>query len=127
MNEACGPLVLVLDDEALIAFDLAATVEDLGARVLGPATSLKEGFGLCEGAAPHYALLDIDVAGQPVWPLARHLVQLGSRVIFVSANVNHRELREEFDDAPLVDKPAAPTDIAAALDRAGFSNQLATA
>ncbi|MEO1969692.1 MAG: hypothetical protein ABGW87_13405 [Sphingomonadaceae bacterium] len=127
VNEARRPLVLVLDDEALIAFDLAATIEDLGAKVLGPATSLKEGFALCEQAAPHYALLDIDVSGQLVWPLARHLAEQGSRVIFVSANANHRELKDEFDNSPVVDKPAGQADIVSALGRAGFPNPRALA
>ncbi|MXP27662.1 hypothetical protein GRI58_02350 [Porphyrobacter algicida] len=127
MEEARRPLVLVLDDEALIAFDIAATVEDLGAQVLGPATSLKEGFALCEESSPHYALLDIDVSGQLVWPLARHLAEHGSRVIFVSANANHNELKDEFDSSPVVDKPAGQADIASALQRAGFNSPRALA
>ena len=122
MRNPIEPVVLVLDDEALIAFDLADTVKALGAQVLGPATSLEEAFSLCETVAPQYALLDIDVSGQFVWPLARHLATNGSQVIFVSANANHRELADEFECSPVVDKPAGQADIAAALRQAGLTN-----
>lgn len=107
--------VLVVDDEALIAFDLADTVEELGFKVLGPATSLKEADGLIDETRPCLALLDIDVGGTLVWPLARRLVSLGCRPVFVSANHNHQELKSEFSCFAKIDKPASANDVHRAL------------
>lgn len=114
-NSSANTKVLVLDDEALIAFDIADIVTDLGAKVIGPATSLDEGFALAKEDRPDVALLDIDVAGRPVWPLAGHLKDSGCRIVFVSANTNHSEIDEDFPEAGVVDKPASPSDIEQAL------------
>ena len=105
------PLVLVLDDEVFIAMDLCAVVEETGARVLGPALTLDEAFDLMDRQTPDYALLDINVAGRAAWPVARHLAGAGCDIVFISANSNHTELRTEFADAPVIDKPASPTEI----------------
>lgn len=109
-------LVLVVDDEALIALDIADTVESSGCRVLGPAFSLSEAGALIDTQTPEVALLDIDVAGMLVWPLARRLKQMGCRPVFVSANHTHEELRSEFADCLSVDKPASGADILQVLN-----------
>lgn len=111
--------VFVLDDEALIAFDLAATVANLGYDVVGPAISLDEGFEMLEESDPDLALLDIDVDGRPVWPLARKMARMGCRLVFVSADVSHTQLMEEFSRSPLIEKPASPAQISQAIADAG--------
>ncbi|MEB3415935.1 hypothetical protein VCJ71_07640 [Alteriqipengyuania sp. WL0013] len=111
--------ILVLDDEALIAFDLAATVANLGYAVAGPAISLDEGFRIFEAENPDLALLDIDVDGSPVWPLARKLAAKGCRLVFVSADVSHSQLCDEFSRSPLIEKPASPAQIGEAISAAG--------
>ena len=40
--------ILIVDDEVLVAYDLAQTVEDLGGVVIGPAHSLTAGVTLVE-------------------------------------------------------------------------------
>ncbi|SHI37947.1 response regulator [Wenxinia saemankumensis] len=107
--------VLVVDDEALIALDMVGIVEMAGHSVLGPAFSLDAGFSLLETEVPDVALLDIDVGGRLVWPLARRLVDMGAVPVFISANSAHPELSGEFGGCPFIDKPATPADIDAAL------------
>ena len=107
---------LVVDDEALIAFDMASTLEDLGCEVLGPALTLKEGLELAATVVPEIALLDINVGGDMVWPLARVLQAEGCSLIFVSANGKHKEIQTEFREAQFVEKPASHSDIADAIE-----------
>lgn len=109
-------LVLIVDDEALIAYDIAETVASCGFEVLGPATSLSEATSLIEKQKPQIALLDIDVAGNLVWPLARRLVRLGCKPVFISANQSHSELEDEFCQCATVDKPASQREIQIVLD-----------
>ncbi len=106
---------LVVDDEALIAFDMASTLEDLGCEVVGPALTLQQGLELASKVIPEIALLDINVGGDMVWPLARVLQAEGCRLIFISANGKHEEIQTEFLEAQFVEKPASHTDIAAAI------------
>lgn len=109
-------LVLIVDDEALIAYDIAETVQSCGFQVLGPATSLTEASALIERQKPQVALLDIDVAGDLVWPLARRLVTLGCKPVFISANQTHSELHNEFCGCATVDKPASHDEIQDVLE-----------
>ena len=107
--------IMIVDDEALVLFDLCMTVEELGHCVIHDCTSVEDGLRASDKAVPDAALLDIDVGGTPVWPLARKLKSQGALICFVSANSAHTELDSEFADCLFVDKPASPADIEAAL------------
>lgn len=107
--------VLIVEDEALIMLDLSLCVESHGMRVAGEALSLDEGFRLADVSSPDVALLDINVGADQVWPLARHLAANGVAFVFVSANLHHPELCDEFAASPRLEKPASDEQIAAAL------------
>lgn len=105
--ETEAPLVLVVDDEVLIALDVALTLEDEGYRVLGPALSLEAAMKLVELEQPDAAVLDINIGSHTVWPLAQQLSDSGIPMVFASANLSHRELREEYSDQPRLSKPVS--------------------
>lgn len=97
--------VLVVDDEALVAFDVADQCEAAGYEVIGPALTLNQGLELIAANAPSLALLDINLRDELVWPLARQLRERSVPIIFISANCTHPEIRDEFPDATCLDKP----------------------
>jgi two-component sensor histidine kinase/CheY-like chemotaxis protein len=79
------PRVLVVEDDALIAADLAATLEELGYGPVGPAATLDEAYRLMEGdEALAAGLLDVNVGGTMSWPLAEALRATGVPVVFAS-------------------------------------------
>ena len=117
--------VMIVDDEALVLLDLVHTVEDLGYVIHSESTSVEGALASLENATPDLALLDIDVAGVPVWPVARELTNHGVPVIFVSANLSHQELCQEFSGCPKLEKPASPADIGRALQMAGDTKSCA--
>ena len=55
--------ILIVEDEALIAWMLADSLEDGGHEVVGPATTMAEALALCEVEAPppELAVLDINL------------------------------------------------------------------
>ena len=116
MTAAEKSVALVVDDEALIAYDLSTTVESLGYDVLGPALSLDEAMSLVDEQTPDVALLDINIAGDLVWPLARRLVTTDCRIVFISAKNCHAELASEFAGSSFIDKPASQTEICDVLN-----------
>jgi CheY-like chemotaxis protein len=61
-----GPLVLVVEDEFLIAMDLERTLERHGYRVLGPAATVDAALRLLDGEAPDVALLDVMIGAPSV-------------------------------------------------------------
>ncbi|MCT2559173.1 response regulator [Tsuneonella sp. YG55] len=107
--------IMIVDDEALVLLDLVLTVESLGYRVFCDSTNVAEAMNSLGDDRPDAALLDIDVGGTPVWPLARALKQRGVPTVFVSANHAHDELETEFAHCPAIDKPASSGDITDAL------------
>lgn len=108
--------IMIVDDEALVLLDLVLTVESLGFDVFCDSTSIAEAMKYLGDDKPDAALLDIDVGGTPVWPLARALKLRGVPTVFVSANHAHQELKSEFAHCPAIDKPASTGDITQALN-----------
>lgn len=79
-------LVLVAEDELLIAMDLELQLERHGWRVLGPAATVDEALRLLESSpAPVAALLDVNLRGELVTPLAEALRARGIPFLLVSA------------------------------------------
>ncbi len=68
-----GRLVLVVEDEFLIAMDLALLLQEHGWRVLGPAATVAEALRLLQGGTPDVALLDLNLRGELVTPVAEEL------------------------------------------------------
>ena len=78
-----GRRVLIVEDEALVAMDLQFAFEDAGAEVLGPAMSLSDALALAEHAPEiDCALLDVNIAGRDVYPVAQMLQRRGIPFIF---------------------------------------------
>lgn len=80
------PLVMVVEDSAVVALDLELTLRDAGYRVLGPAPSLARGLDLLLTARPDFAVLDFDLAGEPVTSIALQLRQMRVPFVLVSAH-----------------------------------------
>lgn len=78
-----GRRILIVEDEFVIAEDLASYFSQLGADVVGPAGSLAEAFALATGA--ELAVLDINLSGEMVFPLAEALLERNVPFVFFTA------------------------------------------
>ena len=73
-----GKHVLIVEDEALLALELELAFGDEGAEIVGPALSLSHGVMLVEATAQiDCAVLDVDLGGRDVFPIAHALEQRG--------------------------------------------------
>jgi len=80
-----GRRILVVEDDYVMAQDLAAELRGAGAEVLGPVSDLDGARDiLASSPAPDAALLDINLGGEMVYPLADALRGLGILVAFVT-------------------------------------------
>lgn len=109
-------LVLVLDDEAIIAFDLGDVVETTGRQLIGPAITISDARMLVSQQKPDAALLDINVKNETSWDLARELLSAGCKIIFFSADERPTDLDAAFENCRFLRKPASHDQIKAALD-----------
>ncbi|MCR5877554.1 response regulator [Phenylobacterium sp. J367] len=92
-------LVLVVEDEPMIAASIEWELVDAGYEVLGPAGSVAEAEALTARARPDLALVDINLAGHDEGiGLARALKsRFGLPVIFVTGQ--HAQARQACDAA----------------------------
>jgi CheY-like chemotaxis protein len=114
-----GRLVLVVEDEFLIALDLELLLRRHGWRVLGPAATVAAALRLLRGAMPDVALLDVNLGGELVTPVAAELRARGVPFVLASAYDRLGLLRDAvLAAAPNVGKPTGERRLLAALARA---------
>ncbi len=111
--------VLVVEDELLIAMDLEMTLEKHGHTVLGPATSIKSALSLLEHTRPDVALLDINLRGQVIVPVAERLRDMKVPFVLSSAYRSFDFIGSDvLSNAENIGKPADERLIIKALRRA---------
>jgi len=100
-----GRLILVVEDEYLIAADLAAWLEGEGAEVLGPAASVEDALDLVKFVGPPDAsVLDINLGDEKVFPVADALRDAGVPFLFLSG-YDARVVPEPYQGVPCCPKP----------------------
>ena len=109
--------ILVVEDEALIAMDLQALLEDAGYRVLGPANSSAAALALIDGDEPDVALLDVNLGRSDAFGVASVLTERKTQVIFLTGHTAHK-LPPAHRHLPLVSKPYLPQVLLQAVERA---------
>ena len=111
--------VLVVEDEIMIALDVQMMLEDNGYRVLGPAGSVERALRLLDDLRPDVAVLDGNLRGRPIIPVARRLRSLEIPFVLSSAyDIFTFEGSEVLAGAENVQKPISENRLIAALQRA---------
>jgi CheY-like chemotaxis protein len=114
-----GLVVLVVEDEFLIAMDLEAMLKEQGWRVLGPAATVAKALSLLEdGEMPDVALLDVNLRGETVVPVAEVLREHGVPIVLASAYNRAGSIAHVLAGTPNVGKPTQERHLFAALKRA---------
>jgi DNA-binding response OmpR family regulator len=83
-GELSGYQVLVVEDDYLIAQEMAASLRERGAQVFGPVPDVARGRSLSRQHKLDCALLDINLKGKFVYELAHELIASGVRPIFTT-------------------------------------------
>src|SRR5689334_10809282 len=100
-----GRTVLVVEDDCLIAEDFAAMLRDAGAEVTGPAESLPQAVRMAqECEALDCALLDINLQGVAVYPLAIQLRAWRVPLLFLTG-ADCEDVPEELSEVICINKP----------------------
>jgi two-component system, response regulator PdtaR len=85
MQDAAG--ILVVEDEYLIALEVDEALSAAGYRVIGPAPDVSTALELLKRARPDAAILDVNLAGQWVTPVAEVLQSMSVPFILASGYV----------------------------------------
>jgi CheY-like chemotaxis protein len=76
--------MFLVEDEALIRMMLADMVEELGHRVAAEAGNIQDAQVLAETAVFDLAILDINIAGSSIVPVAEIIDRRGLPFLFIS-------------------------------------------
>lgn len=113
--DVSGRRVLVVEDEFLVALGLEDNLRSLGYAVVGPFSSLAAARTAAAVERVDAAILDVNLAGEPVYPAAAILADRGIPFIFCSGYTGSVRVPQEFADVPRVAKPYTSRAIADAL------------
>jgi PAS domain S-box-containing protein len=99
-----GKRILIIEDEPLVAMELESNLTAAGCEVIGPAATLERAKPLVEGTNCDAALLDVNLAGQPVDELATLLTKKNCPFAFVTG-YGREALPHGFRGAVVLAKP----------------------
>jgi len=117
-TEATRGDVLVLEDEFLVSLSITALLEDLGFSVPALTARVSDACALIERRSFALAVLDINLAGEMSWPVARMLKERGTPFFFLSGYSDSSVQRPlELQSAPLCLKPLSDDEVARVIEQ----------
>nr|WP_210279205.1 response regulator [Methylorubrum extorquens] len=105
-----GARVLVVEDEAAISMLLEDMLLDFGCEIVGPAARLATALEMARSESFTVAILDVNVAGEPIYPVAEAIAERNLPIVF-STGYGGAGIREPFRDRLVVQKPFSQADL----------------
>jgi CheY-like chemotaxis protein len=100
-----GQNILIVEDEYFIAQDMADAIRGAGATVVGPVATREQALALLASGAPlDAAVLDINLQGDVVYPVAEALRVRGVPFVFATG-YDRPTIAAEYRDVPCWGKP----------------------
>lgn len=96
--------VLVVEDEYVIATDLADALADLGVDVVGPVGNVAQALALIATEPLDGAILDINLNGEYAYPAVEALIDRGIPLIFATG-YDRTAIRAGYENIPRCEKP----------------------
>jgi DNA-binding response OmpR family regulator len=84
MSSFRGARVLVVEDEAMLSLELEAMLLDMGCVIAGTAAKLDDALRMARSSEFDVALLDVNLGGKRVDPVAEAIRARGTPIIFVT-------------------------------------------
>ena len=119
MGALNGIRVLVVEDEGTVAMLIEEMLEDLGCVVVASVARLAKAREVAQSIEVDLAMLDVNLAGQLVFPVAEILRDRNIPILF-STGYGASGLQSDFAERPVLHKPfsqgALEAKIAVALE-----------
>jgi CheY-like chemotaxis protein len=112
-----GLRVLVVEDETAVAMLIEDMLVELGCTVVGTASRLSRALQLLERVEADIAVLDVNLAGEEVYPVAEMLASRNLPFVFATG-YGSGGVRKEWRDRPTLEKPFRQPQIRRVLSEA---------
>lgn len=110
-----GTSILIVEDEAFLAMDIASMLSGAGALVEGPLNRLEQAMAYSDFEVLDAAVLDVDIAGDEIFRFADRLIARKIPIVFHTGRVDIEYLASRYPDARIVRKPCLTREFVAAL------------
>lgn len=117
MSVLSGLRLLLVEDESHVAMLVEDMLADMGCQVVASAARVSEALRLIEGTDIDAAVLDVNVAGEKVFPVAERLRERGIPFVFATG-YGADGLREDLRTHPVIAKPFPQSQLQKALIKA---------
>jgi DNA-binding response OmpR family regulator len=107
MSPNSKPLVLLLEDEALIALNLQDEMQDAGYDVAGPFNTCSAALEWLRTAKPDLAILDATLKDGPCREIAVELSRRDVPFLIYSGHQEDHQLLSEFQHITWIEKPVS--------------------
>lgn len=108
------PRILVVEDEGLVGALTSELIDQMGYAALGPCVSMDQALRYLRGDQVDGAILDVNLGGELVFPLAKELSNRDIPLVFLTG-YEKNIVGAEFDVFPVLQKPVAVEELKAAL------------
>jgi DNA-binding response OmpR family regulator len=102
--------ILIAEDEFLVSIQLAEDLQSAGCSTVGPFNTLEAATRASRRERFDVAVLDINLNGAKVYPLADELAARGVPFVFLSGYIR-ADLPERYRDSPQIMKPHDPASL----------------
>ena len=115
---------MIVEDEVLVAMNLEDLLLEMGHLVIGPAVRIDEALLLAEETDLDFAILDVNLAGEPSFPVADILRRRGVPFVFATG-YGQGGVDARFNGQPTLSKPYAFAELEVAIQN-GLQEPTAT-
>ena len=117
-----GNRVMIVEDEALVAMALRESLDEMGFSVLGPFSRITEAMVALRNNEIDAAVLDVNLGGELIYPLADVLAAGGIPFVFVTG-YGAEEIEHRFASVPVLQKPIEREALQAIFARRAAADQ----
>ena len=96
--------IMIVEDEALVAMILEDQLGELGISIVATCASVPEAMKAIEKNAPAAAILDVNLGGQLVYPVADRLIDRGIPFVFVTG-YGRESVDQRYSFVKVLEKP----------------------
>lgn len=114
MTPLSGKRILIVEDEAVIAFAIEDMLSDLGCHVIGPAFDLAEALRLATEEALDAGVLDVNLNDQRSYDVAAELHRRNIPFLFATG-YGEDSVGWDRSEVPVLAKPYRQPQVEAAL------------
>lgn len=95
---------MIVEDEVLVAMGLEEQLIELGRSVVAISNTVDDAMRAIDEFAPDAAILDVNLCGELVYPVASRLMDLGTPFVFITG-YGRESIDQKFSLVPILEKP----------------------